>query len=73
MIGQSPVVYWLGHPTLVRAMAGSNPIRNPLLPAKAVERQLSDDRFERTPTGFRTLMVLNYVVLGSGPAYLGTA
>ena len=45
---QYPVVYWLGHPTLVRAMAGSNPIRNPLLPAKAVDRQPSDDRFERT-------------------------
>ena len=38
---RSPVVYWLGHPTLVPAMAGLNPIRNPLLPAKAVDHQPS--------------------------------
>ena len=42
------MVYWLGHPTLVQVMVGSNPIRNPLLPAKAVDRQPSDDCFERT-------------------------
>ena len=38
----------LSIPSLVQAMAGSNLIRNPLLPAKAVDRQPSDDRFERT-------------------------
>ena len=41
LASRSPVVYWLGHPTLVRVMAGSHPIRNPLLLAKAVVRQPS--------------------------------
>ena len=36
-----PVVYWLGHPTLVQVMASSNLIRIPLLSAKAVDRQPS--------------------------------
>ena len=37
----SPVVYWLGHVTLMWAMVGSNLIRNPLLTAKAVDHQPS--------------------------------
>ena len=41
MKSRSPVVYLLGHPTLERTISVSNPIRNPLLPAKAVDRQPS--------------------------------
>ena len=52
-ISWSSVVYWLGHPNIMQAMAGSNPIRNPLLPAKAVDSQ---------PAVSRSRYVYNWLV-----------